>query len=83
MINAKAKTKDNSNDISEFYDNKFELSGLIGINYTINKNVDIGLRYNHGLTYTSKITWVDSMGNLLDNSKEYNQYIQLIIRLKI
>ena len=32
----------------------FELSGLIGIAYKINKNLDLRLRYSHGLTTAIK-----------------------------
>ena len=83
LINAKAKSKDHSNDIWSFYDNYFEISGLIGLNYNIIEKVDIGLRYSHGITYTRKITWTDENGKPLGESKEYNQYFQLIVRFKI
>ncbi len=83
MINATAKSKDYSNDISEYYDNNFEISGMIGINYSFLENFDIGLRYNHGLSYVSKVTWTDETALLTNESKEYNQYIQIIIRFKI
>lgn len=83
LINAKVKSKDSSNDITDLYDNRFELSGLVGINYKIIDKLDIGLRYNHGLTYTSKITWTNANGTSLGESKEYNQYFQLVVKLKI
>jgi hypothetical protein len=50
--------------------NNLELSGLIGINYNISKKIDIGLRYNHGITSISTMT------------KLYNQYFQLLLRIK-
>jgi hypothetical protein len=84
MINAKTKSNDHSNYIIDLYDNKFEVSGLVGLNYNIIKQIDVGLRYNHGLTYISKTTWTDEIGNVVGkDSKEYNQYIQLIVRFKI
>jgi hypothetical protein len=83
MINAKAKSKDYSNDITDIYDKRFELSGLIGVNYSIIKNVDIGIRYSYGLTYTSKMTLTDEQGNDKGEIKEFNQYLQLILRFKI
>ncbi len=52
LINAKAKSKDQSADIKDWYENTFELSGMIGVNYNIFERFDIGLRYSHGLTYT-------------------------------
>ncbi|NVO12305.1 MAG: PorT family protein [Bacteroidales bacterium] len=83
LINAKAKSKHNSNNITDLYDKRFELSGLVGINYQLTDKLNIGMRYNHGLTYTSKITFTDSFGNQLGDMKEYNQYFQLIVRFKI
>jgi len=83
MMNAKVKSKDNSNDITDLYDRRFELSGLVGINYRIIDKLDIGLRYNHGLTYTSKITWTNEFGESVGELKDYNQYFQLIVKWKI
>lgn len=83
LINAKIKTKDFANDITDNYDNHFEISGLIGVNYNILENFDIGLRYNHGLTYTWKVTYTDDAGYEMGEMKEYNQYFQFIVRFKI
>jgi hypothetical protein len=82
LINAKAKSSNQTNDITKYYDRRNELSGLIGINYNIYKWFDIGLRYNHGLTYYSKIDLVNENGDKVGNVKEYNQYFQLILRIK-
>jgi hypothetical protein len=59
--------------------NNKELSGNVGLTYSIFKKLDIGLRYNHGLT-CSNIVWHDDFGNVLDFSKEYNQRIQFFVR---
>jgi hypothetical protein len=83
MINAKGIYNDSPKDISDMYDRKFELSGIIGVNYNIIKNLDIGLRYNHGLSYITKIRWTDENGNYLMQSTEYTQYFQMILRFKI
>jgi hypothetical protein len=83
MLSAKAKFDSFSTDITSSYDNKFELSGTIGVNYSIWKNIDIGIRYNHGLTYVSKIQWTDLYWNYIGESKVYNQYFQFIMGIKI
>jgi hypothetical protein len=83
LINAKAKSTNKTNDITKYYDRRNELSGLIGINYNIYKGFDIGLRYNHGLTYYSKVDLVNENGDKVGEVKEYNQYFQLILRIKI
>jgi hypothetical protein len=84
MISAKAKSMEISNDIRDFYTRNFEVSGLIGLNFNVIKNFDIGIRYNHGITYISEIIYLDEMGDPTETySKEYNQYIQLVLRFKI
>ena len=54
------------------YNKDLELSGLIGLNYNIIKNLDVGLRYSRGLSNT-----IDS-----EDLTEYNQYLQLLLRFK-
>lgn len=83
MINTKAKSNENSSDLTDLYDKKFEVSGLIGINYNIIKYIDIGLRYNHGLTYTQIISFTDKTGTEVGEGKVYNQYFQFFVRFKI
>ena len=83
LINAKVKSNGESRNIPNYYDKNFELSGIVGFNYNLHKYFDIGLRYNHGLTYTGKITWTDKNNDFLGESKEYNQYFQLFFRFKI
>ena len=70
-----------------FEENAFEISGMIGVNYSIIKKIDIGLRYSHSLTPFSVTNWInhrypDGYGNM-GNSNEYNQYLQFIVRYKI
>lgn len=68
---------------SHFTDNSFEISAMIGVYYSLSKESDIGLRYSHGLTYISLITWTDGYGPPIGQSKVYNQYFQLFIRFNI
>lgn len=63
--------------------NHFELSGIIGLNYKINEKVDVGFRYNHGLTYTREFMYTNDLGLLISKPKEFNLYFQLIVRYKI
>jgi hypothetical protein len=83
LMNVKAKSKDYSYDISDMYDNDFEISGNFRINYNVHKHFDIGLQYSHGLIYTSKLNFTDVTGSLNGESKEYNQYFQVFVRLKL
>lgn len=70
------------NNKFDVYDN-LELSAMAGINYSLHKNFDIGLRYNHGITSTSSIEWTDTTGLPIGESNEYNQYLQVFGRFKI
>lgn len=83
LTNAEGKSKDHSSDINNLYENNFELSGILGINYNIFKNIDIGLRYSHGITPTKTISFTDKEGNITSESNEYNQYGLFIIRFKM
>ena len=68
-------------------ENAFEISGLIGVNYNITKNIDLGLRYNHSLTYFSVVSWINPRypqgHGIMGHSNIYNQYLQFIVRYKI
>ena len=83
MINAKVKSDIDKSDITDIYDNRLELSALIGVNYNIYKNFDIGLRYNRGLTYTQELIWTGDTGEIVGTSKVYNQYFQFLVKFKI
>jgi hypothetical protein len=61
--------------------NKFEVSGLAGLNYQITKKIDVGLRYSHALTYSVKTEEIYFDYGLI-SKKQYNQYLQLIVRFK-
>lgn len=81
--------KDGNLDFSQdaftpFEDNAFEISGLVGVNYSITTRIDLGLRYNHSLTQFTEVSWIDfPSGNILAQSKAYNQYFQFILRYRI
>jgi hypothetical protein len=83
MLNARIKTKNDAVAINDLYNRQFELSGIIGLNYKITEKVDVGFRYNHGLTYTREIIYTDNVGLLIAKPKEFNQYFQVIVRCKI
>lgn len=68
-------------------ENAVEISGLIGVNYSITRNIDLGLRYNHSLTYFSVATWINRRyppgHGIMGYSNVYNQYLQLVVRYAI
>ena len=74
-----------TSDMSSIYKYKSELSGLIGINYMINKRFEIGLRYNHGFTYIAKIDINIYNGSnwYILPAKQWSQYLQLMVRVRI
>jgi len=79
MIYANAKT----NNITDRFNRRTEISGIVGLNYTMMERFDIALRYNHGLTCISDITWTDNLGGQMGTSKEYNVYFQILLRYKL
>ncbi len=83
LINSEENLPSTATGLSQFNENAFEISVMIGLNYSLSKKIDIGLRYNHGLTYNSIITWTDVYGPPIGQSKVYNQYFQFILRFKI
>ena len=72
---------------TSFEENAFEISGMIGVNYSIFKKFDIGLRYSHSFTKFSETSWINpryptGYGNM-GYSNVYNQYLQIIVRYRI
>jgi hypothetical protein len=80
MINSQENIPATATGFNDFKENAFEISGLIGLHYSISKKVDIGFRYNHGLTKISILKWTDGFGPEIGKSKVYNQYFQFIFR---
>jgi len=64
---------------------RFEFFGLAGLNYSITKYMDLGIRYNQGWPlYNKDYLASDAFGNnIYVKSREFHQSIQLIVRLKI
>lgn len=83
MIDANTKSGSTSLNLSNYDDDKVELSGLVGINYNLLKNIDLSARYSRGLTSISKSNWVNSNGESIGQTKEYNQYFQFLVRFYI
>ena len=83
LMSAKVNNDGNTADISNAYDNKFEVSGMAAISYTILPRVDIALRYSHGLTTISEMEFTNEMGEPVGEAKEKNQYLQLMVRARI
>jgi len=61
----------NESNGNGYYDKKFELSAMAGVNFNIIRMLDVGIRYNYGITTTTD-----------GEPKEFNNYIQLLLRLK-
>lgn len=55
----------------ELPDQRFQLSGMAGINYEIMKNLDIALRYSHELPYYRSHDYI------------FSNYVQFLIRFKM
>ena len=68
-----------------FVDNKFEVSGIVGINYSLSRKIDVGIRYSRAMTYFLSGYLLDSEGNLQFNQIDYiyNNYLQLNVRYRL
>lgn len=82
ILNSHIKSDMLSFNVTESVD-KYELSGGIRLTYNIIKHLDVGVLYNHSITSFSDMLWIDDFYNPIDWSKEYNQYVQLLLRFKI
>ena len=83
MLRARTVTNDiPSQNISGLYE-RFEMSGVIGAQYTILANLDVGLRYSRAFTPFLATKLTNQSGNPIDDAKEYNQYIQALLRYRI
>lgn len=84
LMNTKNKSDNGSHKITDL-NRKFELSGVAGGAYKILNNLDLGIRYSHALTQTSdKVFWIlDEFSENPKEMKNYNQYLQFFIKLKI
>ncbi|HNX67298.1 MAG TPA: porin family protein [Bacteroidales bacterium] len=78
-LNSKAKGEYLTEDISDNY-KRLELSGSVRLTYSLLRNLDCALTYNHGLTSSSEIEWADELYNAIGISKVYNQYFQVLLR---
>ncbi len=72
-----------SDNILPDNNNRFSNSGLIALNYCIDNRFDIGLRYGLGLEKLIQIEWLDNFGSNDGSSDIYNNYLQLILKVKL
>ena len=64
-------------------DRRLEISGVLGVNFCVNRKFDLGLRYSYGFHNLVDVTWVDEMGFMLGHSSTHNQYLQFLMKFKI
>lgn len=83
LIRAERKTDAGSVDLSKLYNESSELSGILGVSFDVSFFMDIGVRYNMGFTKISETVLTNETGDPVNSIKEYNRYLQFLIRLKI
>ena len=83
LINSEGNLPGIATGFFYFKENAFEISVLIGVNYSITEKIDVGLRYNHGLTNIAVLKWTYGYGPEVGQSKVYNQYFQFTFKFKI
>ena len=72
LVNDTTKT-----DISTTYDRNIEISGSVGLNYSVTYYMDLGVKYNLAFT---KIASSDA---ILNRRNLFNRYFQISLMLKI
>jgi len=63
--------------------NRLSYSGLVGLHYNINSRFDLGLRYGIGFKELIHVVWLDSYGYFGGESNVYNNYLQLILKVRL
>jgi outer membrane protein with beta-barrel domain len=83
LTKAIAKSESFSNSLL-FGPPKFEVSGLIGIQFKIAQHMDTGIRYSRGFTPIYSISFTNDNGQPIDGElNEYNQYFSVFFRYTI
>ena len=71
-------------DYVRIYDTKdfssFDLSGVVGIDYSILKFMDIAVRYGYGITPVISFEIADNTGNDIGDANLFNHYFQISLR---
>lgn len=73
------EAKRNEYDVTDDF-KSVDISGIIGIDFSILKFMDIALRYGYGFIPSELITFTDNTGNEIGDMKSYNQHLQLSMR---
>lgn len=63
--------------------NRVSCSGLVGLNYNIDSRFDLGLRYGLGLKELIHVNWLSSYVEFLGESSVYNDYLQLVLKIRL
>lgn len=61
----------------------FETSFLLGVNYAVLNGLELGLRYNRGLTPVDTLELTDTEGNSNGVLNDYNTYFQVVARFRL
>lgn len=62
---------------------RLEISGVLGLNCSMTKKFDVGIRYSYGFHNLVDVTWENNYGSLLGHSLTHNQYLQFLMKLRI
>lgn len=78
LASARSRTNDTTKvSILNTFNNRWELSGTVGISYSPDFFIDFGVRYNRAFTDAA------DMDAVLNRRKLYNEYFQFYMLLKI
>lgn len=64
-------------------DDRISMSGIIGINYSLDNRFDFGLKYGYGLKGLIRVGWYNSYLESIGNSNIFEHYLQCILKVKL
>lgn len=85
LLSAKAKYDSKTIDLEEAWDNKFDFGISTGINYHLDENIALEIRYTHGLSSVIKdIMYVNEDGEYLDSDEKFqNRTFQFSVSYRL
>ena len=85
LLSAKSRSADHRSDVGFIYDRKIDLGIATGLGYQVSKNVEVGVRYIHGLLdVIGDFILTDEQGNPTNiDPKSQNRTFQLSVGYRL
>lgn len=83
LLNAYKIEAGSKTDLMPYYNEAFEISAIGAIHYELTFFLDIGVRYNYGLTPISNVPLVADPPTATESGTQHNRFVQFALRFKI